>query len=130
MALIREHTKGVVAALEEAGLEVGDGVAPDGELTKYAVVYHIPGGRISGTLDEPAEDAELIYQVTCVGTTTTQAEWVADQAIQALLSGVTVPDRRIARVILQGGPGTRRDDDAKPPMFYTTPRFTLKSTPA
>lgn len=123
----REHTDGVIAALEAANLTVGDGEAPSGS-PPYAVVYPIPGGRAFGSLSEPHEDAELVYQVTCVGLTREQAEWVADKSM-ALLDGVTVEDRVIAFVELDSMGGARRDTTVTPAVWQATPRFRLKSTP-
>lgn len=129
IALVRTHTDGVIAALEAAGLTVGDA---DGEALSppYCVVYSIPGGSRSGNLDAPYDDADFVYQVTCVGTTREQAEWVTDKATVTLLNGLSVTGRSIALVSPDGNPGVRPDYDISPPLFYSTPRFTLKSTPA
>lgn len=128
VAVIRDHTDAVIAALEATGLTVGDADA-NGLTAPYAVVYQIPGGRMYGSLDAPFDDAELVYQVTCVGTTREQAEWVTDKAM-ALLNGFSVTGRSVALVMPEGGPGIRRDDDVQPPMYYSTPRFTIKTTPS
>lgn len=127
IASIREHTDGVIAALEGVGLTVGDGTAA-GLTAPYAVVYNITGGDMSGTLENPYEDAELIYQVTCVGKTREQAEWVVDKAM-VLVDGFEVEGRHIALVRPDGGPGTRPDYDVTPPLFFSTPRFTIYTTP-
>lgn len=130
--LVREHTDGVIAALEAAELAVGDA---EGELegedlqAPYCVVYSIPGGSRGGSLENPHEDAELVYQVTCVGETRRQAEWVADKA-NVLLAGFPVTGRSIAFVEISSNPGVRRDDTVSPPLFYATPRYRIKSTPA
>lgn len=122
----RRHTDGVIAALEAAGLTVGDGEAEGAP--PYVVVHSIPGGSAFGSLEEPHEDAELVYQVTCVGTTREQAEWLADRSM-VLLDGVTVADRSIAFVELDTLPGSRRDTSVTPEVWLSTPRFRLKSTP-
>lgn len=132
IALVRNHTDAIIAKLlaEVAGTEVtiGDGDA-EGLKPPYMVVYSIQGGEMSGSLERPFEDADLVYQVTCVGETREQAEWVADRAM-SLLEGFVVTDRNIALVSPEGGPGTRVDRDVDPPVFISTPRFTVKSTPA
>lgn len=128
VASARLHTDAVIAALEAVGLTVGDATAA-GLTPPYAVVYKIEGGEFAGSLQDPFEDADLVYQVTSVGRTREQAEWVADKAM-VLLDGVTVNGRSIALVSPDGGPGVRRDDDVSPPLFYATPRFRLKSTPS
>lgn len=129
VASIRTHSDAVIAALEGAGLTVGDGTA-DGLTVPYAVVYNISGGRMSGNLDDPFEDADLVYQVTCVGRTREQAEWVADKATVTLVAGFSVAGRSIVLVTPEGGPGTRADRDVTPPVYFSTPRYTIKSTPA
>jgi hypothetical protein len=125
---LRRHTDAVIALLESAGLTVGDAEA-QGLTPPYVTVYSIPGGRVFGTLANPHEDAEIVYQTTCVGTTREQAEWLVDKST-ALLNGFSVAGREITFVDMDGFPGVRRDDDASPPVFVATPRFTVTSTPA
>jgi hypothetical protein len=105
---------------------VGDAEKPQGAVTKYCVVYPIPGGSVSGSLGDPEGDAELVYQVTCVGRTREQAEWVVNKAM-GLTAGFNVVDRHIARVFLDTPSGVTRDDQADPPLFYATPRFKVLS---
>ncbi len=125
---LRKHTDSVIGLLRGAGLTVGDAEAQN--LTPpYVVVYSLPGGRSYGTLANPHEDADIDYQVTCVGTTREQAEWLVDRAT-ALLNGFSVANRSITFVSLDGFPGIRRDDDLTPPVFFGTPRFTVTTTPA
>jgi hypothetical protein len=55
----------------------------------YVVVYAIAGGELGGPpLTNPEADAELIYQVTCVGGTPTQAVWMDDH-VRAVVVGRT-----------------------------------------
>jgi hypothetical protein len=114
---------------------VGDAKAPAGyeqllEAGKgYVVLYPIAGGRRSGTLEEPDRDGELIYQVTCVGVSRDQAEWLADQVL-GLLQGVEVQGYSVPRVALESDPGVRRNDEVSPPVYEATPRFRLMTTPA
>jgi hypothetical protein len=129
----RHHTAAVIAKLAAAGLDVGDGVAPGGDTPpeKYVVVYPLPGGSREGTLAGPWDDAELVYQLTCVGITRLQAEWVRDKAEAAMLTGLTVTGRNIALVRPdEGDSGTYRDDTQTPPLYYATPRYRIYTTPA
>lgn len=132
--IFRVHTDAVIAALESAGLDVGDAVAPaDGPAllkggTGYVVVYPVAGGASYGTLADHAEDAEIIMQVTCVGATREQAAWLAD-ACNVLLDGLEVEDRSVPLVTLEVTPGVNRDDNQTPPVFYATPRYRIFSTP-
>lgn len=126
----RAHTDAIIQTLEALDLPVGDAKRPEGDHNRYCVVYPIPGGEVSGTLEDPNEDAEFVYQVTCVGTKARdQAEWVVDKVL-LLLGGISVADRYVARVFLDSLPGIRRDDEVSPPLFYATPRFRVKTTPA
>lgn len=128
VADVRVHTDAVIAALEAANLTVGDADA-EGLTPPYVVVYPIAGGEMFGSLDDPYEDADLLYQVTCVGRTREQAEAITNRAM-ALLNGFSVTGRSIALVSPEGTPGTRPDHDVDPPVFYSTPRFRIKTTPA
>jgi uncharacterized protein DUF3168 len=127
LPLVREHTDAVIAALDAAGLEVGDAVAPNAN-PPYVVVYRVFDRR-DGTLTRPDDDATITYQVTCVGTSRKQAEWLADEVGQALEAGLIVSGRKIPRIAPEAGSGTvMRDDDVTPPLFYVTPRYRVMST--
>lgn len=125
----REHTTAVITRLQALGLAVGDAQAPSATAPPYVVVYPITGGRSSGVLGAPDDIAELVYQVTCVGTTRLQAQWLEDKAM-GLLAGFTVTGRKVARVDVENYGGVFRDDTKAPPLYSTTPRFRLYSTPA
>jgi len=126
---IREHTDAVVAALEDLGLTVGDAVAPAGASPPYVTVYPIPGGGTSGTLGDPDADVSLIYQVTCTGVSREQVQWLED-VVRGLLDGIEVSDRKTLRVSLDMHGGTQRDDQLTPPVFWSTPRFRVFTTPS
>jgi hypothetical protein len=127
LPVVREHTDAVIDALETAGLTVGDAEAPDGA-PPYVVVYRVFDRR-TGQLSAPDDDATITYQVTCVGTSRKQAEWLADEVGEALAAGVTVTGRTIPRIAPEAGSGTvMRDDDVTPPLFYVTPRYRVMST--
>ena len=127
LPIVRDHTNGIISALE-AELVVGDAVAPDVD-PPYAVVYPVPGGSTSGTLADPDDDAVFVYQVTCVGKSREQAEWIADKVLQLLQAGVTGPGRRVLRVSPDMHGGIQRDDQVTPPVFASFPRFRIISTP-
>jgi hypothetical protein len=130
--LVREHTDALAAALEDLGLTVGRGKAPKNVAISdgYVTLYSIPGGNRSGTLAAPDEDATLIYQFTCVGESEEQAEGIADRALELLGTHTfEVEGRRIPRVYLVTNPGTRRNDSVTPPVFESTPRIGVMTTP-
>lgn len=132
-------TDGVVAALEDAGLTVGDGEKPAGGgwvgtagqsgFVPYVVVYPLAGGTVDGPIDGPAEDAYPLYQITAVGATRAQCEWAADTARDALLAGFLLAGRRVAHVQVDMLGGTRRDDQNQPPLWYSPDRYSITTTP-
>ena len=134
----RTHTDAVVAALVAAGLVVGDGGSPpdpfgwagtpgQSQFHAYAIVYPL-GQVFDGTLGCPDVDSDLRWQVTCVGASREQAEWVQHQTQTALIGAVlTVAGRSVPRVRPDGGAGVRRDDTTQPPLFLSTPRFAAQS---
>jgi hypothetical protein len=125
----RIHTDAVIVKLQAAGLTVGDAQAPSNSGPPYCIVYPLPGGDSFGTLQNPNEDADLPFQVTCVGVSRKQAEWVADQTL-TLLGGLSVAGRAIVLVTLDSFGGARPDHDVSPPVYSSTPRYRVKSTPA
>lgn len=146
LASFRTHTDAIVAKLQAAGLPVGDADRPSAthglqpptatgerKFIAYVVVYPLIGGTFDGTLAEPNDDASLIYQLTCVGASRSQAEYVADAALAALIGQpLTVAGRSVSRVWadLAAG-GARRDDTAAgEPLFISTPRIRVESFPA
>ena len=123
---LRLHTDAVIAALEADGLTVGDATG-EGLAAPYVVVYRISGTR-DGEAAAPEDRAELVFQLTCVGTGRQQAEWVQDKAETALRS-ITVAGRSV-RVWVDTDGAVSRDDDVSPPLWYSTPRYRLWTTPA
>jgi hypothetical protein len=126
---VREHTDAVIAALEGLELAVGDAIAPDQD-PPYVVVYPIPGGGSTGTLGAQHDDAILVYQVTCVGSSREQAEWLADKALELLEGSLSVDGRRVCNVDLDMHGGVQRDDQVTPPVFWSMPRFRITTTPS
>jgi hypothetical protein len=145
LASLRLHTNAVVATLETAVAAtiavVGDAYKPGvtgwqgepghSQFAPYMIVYPL-GGGFDGTIGDPDDDASLQWQVTCVGETREQAEWVTDLAIAALVGQpLAIAGRYVPRVELDDAAGgVRPDDSVQPPVFIATPRFTAWSTPA
>jgi hypothetical protein len=126
--VLRTHTAAVITRLQALGVTVGDAQAPN-MAPPYVVVYQIAGGDTYGPLGAQNDDAELIYQVTCVGTSREQAQWLVDKTL-GLLSGISVSGRSLPLVTVEMVPGIQRDDKVSPPVFWATPRFRLFSTPS
>lgn len=134
-----DHTSGVIAALVTTGYPVGRGVRntePDGSGDALAppcfVVHPIPGGRRYGTVDDWTVNADLVYQISCVGETQEAAEILRDES-EVLLDGITVAGRLIDVVRVDfGSDGARRDDDIGAPelFFVSMPRYRIYSTAA
>jgi hypothetical protein len=126
----RIATDGIRAKLATFGLTVGDGQAPTGP-PPYVVVYPVAGGRTTGTLGDLDGDAELVFQVTCVGMSREQAQWLENKTLGLLGVGtVTITGRIVNRVSLEGFGGIFRDDTKSQPLFMAVPRFRVLSTPS
>lgn len=127
----RTHSKAVEAALVAAGLRVGVGRRPAGDLP-CVVLY--PGGlnELNGPVSDSHADAAPIMQITSVGATVDQTEWARDKAAVALLDGaITVAGRAHAQPpVLEASQPVRRDDDVTPPVFYAVDLYRLSTTPA
>lgn len=71
---------------------IGDGVSIAGSTLQpnafpNGILYSIPGGGPYGSkLRAPDSDAEFVYQVTSVGLTRMQAEWMADRVRLTILA--------------------------------------------
>lgn len=134
----RTHDDALVAKLIDAGLVVGDAADPDdpfgwqgvpgqSRFIPYAVVYPLDH-LYDGSLGCPDTDSDLSWQVTCVGSTREQCDWVRAEVAAALIGQtLTVAGRSVPRIRPDGGAGTRRDDTVQPPVFIATPRFAAVS---
>ncbi|MEU9400542.1 hypothetical protein [Streptomyces sp. NPDC048242] len=88
-------TDRLIAALEAAGLAVGDGIPrnKDGPLTgRYAVVRPRQIMRGEGSIGEPNADRQTELQITSVGPSRRAADQVAETADQAALGPMPAPD--------------------------------------
>jgi hypothetical protein len=129
------HDLAVIAALETIGKPVGFAEAPPGALEgvrtrtgpDYYCVYPLNTAR-DGSLGDPFTQADLIYQVTCVGRLAAGVRWLVDQ-LEPALHTVTVAGRQIIGVRPSDDAGVRTDFDTTPPVFTATPRYTLVSVP-
>lgn len=128
MNATRIHTNAVITALEATGVPVGDAKAPEGDPPYFFVVPR-PEGDVYGTLDDPHADAEVVYQVTSVGTTREQAEGARDLARETLLAGVTVSGRTISLVTIETVGAVERDSDIEPNRFFCPETYRLFSSP-
>jgi hypothetical protein len=102
----------------------GEAVRPPDAEPPYAVVYPLPDRDNVGTLTDPHLISWQLFQVTCVGDTMDEAQWM-QRAVRAGLLGwtPTVAGWSPNRVELDLGSGVVRDDDGV--VFYTTDRFSI-----
>lgn len=144
LASLRSHTDAIVASLSAAGLVVGDADDPEdahgwqgpiglSQFIRYVIVYPMIGGTFDGSLGEPDDDADLLWQLTCVGHTRKACEATVDEALAVLVGQpLVVPGRSVSRVWsdLAGGAARRDDKAVGPPLFIATPRIRALSYPA
>lgn len=137
----RPVTAAIVAALTSAGLTVGRGEKPtaggwqgqagDSTFIPYVVVYGLGGGDLDGAIDYGAEDGTVRYQLSSIGATAEQAEWVADASRIALLAAsLAVTGRRLSHLDFYDLGAALRDDQQQPPLFQVAERFSVMTTPA
>lgn len=119
----------IIATLEAGSLTVGDHHRPDGAgpSDPYVVVYGIPGGETSGSIDAPRSDATVAVQVTSSSIDPRQTRWLADK-VRTLLDDAgraTLSDGR--RIIWsdfpEGSPAVNRDDAVQSPRYFVPDRF-------
>lgn len=122
--------KAVLTALRVAWARVGDGEAPADLTLPYAVLYRAGGGGLSGPVSNPHADGSPLLQLTCVGATAEQADWLADKLRPTLLTRPTVTGQRVMQVSLETSQPVRRDDSTDPPLFYAAEQVRLLTTPA
>lgn len=88
------------------------GVLADG----YTYVYSIDGGQYDGPpLWSPESDAVLIYQITSVGSTREQVEWLADRVRLTLVSRNPLGSFQVAFPSLAGLQVVHREPDGASP---------------
>lgn len=127
---IKPHVDAVVAALANAGLTVGDGVAPATVPTNgiYVVVHFDPGQALPESLADARTDFALSFQVTCVGPTPEKCRWATQRTRMALHAPLAVAGRTAWRPEELGGPPIQRDDDVSPPLYYLPVQYRLQTT--
>lgn len=136
IALLLDLVVSVLAT--ETGKQIGDAAAPDDiEIPAglpYANVQSIGDADREASFAELLTEGDLIseIQVTSVGESRKQAQWMSDRIresfIAANLTGWT--GRTIQLVELDSGNEVERDDDIQPPLFYAVDSYLVYSTPA
>ena len=110
----------------ETGKNIGRVEAPSDRTTPYAVVYPITEFGDGTSLGDAHETVVYEFQVSCVGDTAEQAEWMVNQVRTALLGWTpTVSGRSFNPVEKSGQLGTTRDDSVQPPVFTAADTYTV-----
>jgi hypothetical protein len=151
----RPITRGLLAMLRSVTgrpFDVANVPAPDSGLQNpsmpYGVVYPVPGGSFTGGLYAGVEsDAVMVYQVTTVGGTYDQCDWLADHVRLAIL-GRDSTDRFVNDIVpvdsqanpvglkvidrlSESGPGdVGRPEEGTVGLYTEVERFHLYITPA
>lgn len=129
------HDLAVIDAVETTGKPVGFAQAPAGALAAvqagtgpdYYVVHPISGTR-DGSLSDPFADADLVYQITCVGRLAAGVRYLVGQ-LETALAGVSISGRSVLQIVPEDDGAVRPDFDVDPPVFIATPRYRLSTTP-
>jgi hypothetical protein len=129
----RTHTSAVLAAVRAIHPRAGDLDVPDDETLPYCIVYPLGAVQLDGSLEAGDEQNDVwpAWQVTSIGSTREQAEWLQDKVRAGLLGTyLTVAGRRVGPVRLDEAQAAQRDTDVTPYAYYAVDRFRLLSTPS
>lgn len=111
------------------GRPIGDLAAPPAADVPYGFLAKIDT-RWSGSLRNAHEVAQIVYQLTCVGVTTEQVEWLEHAARVALATPPAVTGWVLSHFRTPDQPGgIRIDQDVNPPLAYSTPQWRLWAQP-
>ena len=131
----RVFARWIKSTLTAGGLTVEIGQKPATVATgaAWSVVYPIAGGTVSGTLENPNEDAVPDIQVTSVSYNAEQTLGQVDR-VRALLLAATPAVLADGRSVIFVEPSfadasLARDNDVTPPTFYCRNRFSFRTAP-
>lgn len=133
----------VIAAMEGAGVPVGDGEVPAGagwqgtpgqsNYVGYILFQDLSGGRWVGMAHDRFADPRTLHQGQVVGATAAQVRKTADAArvsLAAMRNGV-VAGQKVDSILFDfTAENLLRDDDVQPSVFYCPLRVRLQWTPA
>jgi hypothetical protein len=150
-APIRWMIQALIDILDDAGMVVGDGVAPRGEdptdLAKppYVVVTFIGHGMLTGSMASFNQDVTLRMQTSAIGVTREQADWLRDQTravvgrdtyqakLDTLLAASTEPNsepRHVNRCEIAIAIPAERDERGLPePVFMSRDQWFIEVVP-
>ncbi len=121
LSTMRILTDAVLTKLRtnSASRKIGDGQAPADDDRPYAVLYSLDENEREGDMSTIDVTGWFEYQITSVGDTRSQAEWLADLLRTLILAANLTPSGFVMfpfRKVVTGLP--ERDDDVQPPLFY------------
>jgi len=111
----------VTTQLETTGKTVGQAISP-GVAPPYMVLYPQSDAGSEGSIADPHQIITQTFQVTCVGDSMEEAQWMQEEA-RGVLIGWIPSLTGATPVELDFGSGTFRDPDG--PVFYTTDRYRI-----
>lgn len=112
----------------ELGIQPDDtgwqGVPNNSEFVPYVVLHRVDAG-LDGSISEPHEDTQLVYQPTCVGITREQAERVQDAVRQAFMDPVNwvIEGRYVTLVSVDEINPVTVDPTVEPAVHIATDRY-------
>lgn len=116
----------VTRLASQTGKNIGRVEAPSDKTLPYAVVYPVDDSAPPTSLGDTQEVTVHEFQVTSVGATPQQAEWMQTKVRTALLGWVpTVTGYSFGRVDKIGGQPSQRDDGVQPAQFFATDDYTV-----
>lgn len=135
-------TDKIIDTIAAADIPCGDGEQPAGVgwqgnpdasvFVPFTVLHPIAGGVTTGTMDDWVADAQLIYQVSCHGSTRRQCQGLID-AVKPLMIGLhsaTVTGWTVFHVDIDMNGGATRMDTVQPAQWWGFPRYRFTLTPS
>lgn len=89
-----------------AGVFFGNSETPDvpeGSNQPYGILYPVPGGDTWGSLSLPDAQGTSVYQVSCVGRTSEQGQWLQDLVRATVLARNTNGAHQVAWPAMSNG---------------------------
>ena len=128
---MRLLTNSVLAVLVAGGDRIGDAQAPTDSSRPYAVLYPLFVTDRDGPQSDDTADGWYEFQVTSVGDTRMQAEWMRDRTTAAMKAGsFPVTGFATGPVKPTNDVGVERDDDVQPPIYYSHQLLQIFVTPS
>jgi hypothetical protein len=99
---------------------------------RYAVIYPSPGMRYWEDLGHTSDCYRLTWQITSVGSTRPEAEWIAARARDSLVDVCPVVDGLLCSPVEQQSSQPVRWDDQIPGriVMYATDQYSMEATAA